>query len=91
MHWNIIKNKNPPSGAECIVARVVNGKRSYGIYTYFYASESFWYSNKTGDKRKVLEYDHWYLVDDIIEYAENRFIDELESAFHEINNLHTFD
>lgn len=91
MRWNIIKDKIPPSGVDCIVGRVVDGSPSYGIYTYFYSSEPYWYSQSNGIKVKVLEYDHWYYVDDLIEHVKDMIIEDIKSTINERNSLHIFE
>lgn len=85
MHWTIYKDSQPCDRLECVVGRKVNGRSSFGIYTYCYGSTPYW-SGKSGIRLNVLPYDHWCAVEDIISYVECMVEDELRSALDDMKN-----
>lgn len=85
MHWTIYKDNQPSNNLECVVGRKINGKSSFGIYTYYSGSIPYWLG-KSGVRLDVLSYDHWCAVEDIISYVECMVEDELRSALDDMKN-----
>lgn len=85
MKWTIFKYHQPCDGCECVVGRIYNNRRSFGIYEFCYSSEPYWLS-KNGCRINVMPNDHWCAVEDIVSYVENMVEDELRAALDGIKN-----
>ena len=76
MYWRVLHNSQPNTFQDCIIKRIVKGKKYMCIASYRnYSSKPCWKPNY-GPEFLADKNDCWCPVDDIIENVENRLKDE---------------
>jgi hypothetical protein len=88
MHWNVLKNKLPCSGSNCVVGRVHNNQTKVGIYTFYLNGNNPVWESKRGERYTALIHDHWCLVSDIIAEVECKVEDAIRSEIEFNRSVH---
>lgn len=88
MKWTVLKNRSPCNGSRCIVGRIYNNQKQFGIYTFYLNGNNPIWESRYGEKYKSLPHDHWCLVSDIIAEVENKIEDDIRSEIEFNRSIH---
>jgi hypothetical protein len=83
MQWKLYCTVQPLVNTVCVVGRQHKNKNpSYGVLTYCSDINGNYWKDKYCNIIKCLPYDNWCAIDDIINAAQEKFIESLNDYFN---------